>query len=188
MSIFASETYWKTINICLWKTICSYLEDNFLDPTGKFPLHKSGKNLIAFCPANKVCFICWRDFALEGYKLKTYTSMLVGNYGHNWRVLSNSAFFRSVKVYSNKSGIEDQHTAARFRWLLGSKHKVLTFIEYRAVSGVFRTIDPPPSAPICSKCVLPPHQRRGDTHSQGGEGVGGQYFGRRQTLDWLLTV
>jgi hypothetical protein len=28
----------------------------------------------------------------------------------------------------------------------------------------------------------------GGTHSPGGEGVGGQYFGRRQTLDWPLTV
>jgi hypothetical protein len=66
-------------------------------------------------------------------------------------------------------------------------HKVLTYIEYRAVSGVFQNIDPlPPSPP--SKCVLPPHQRRGGgTHSPGGEGVG-ECFGRRQTLDWPLTV
>ncbi len=28
----------------------------------------------------------------------------------------------------------------------------------------------------------------GRTHSPGGEGVGGQYFRRRQTLDWPLTV
>jgi hypothetical protein len=63
--------------------------------------------------------------------------------------------------------------------------KILTYIEYRAVSGVFRSIDPFPP----SECVLlPPHQRLGDTHSPGGEGVGGQYFGRRQTLDWPLTV
>jgi hypothetical protein len=40
-----------------------------------------------------------------------------------------------------------------------------------------------------SECVLPPHERRGrgGTHSPGGEGVGGQYFGRYQTLDWPLT-
>jgi hypothetical protein len=42
---------------------------------------------------------------------------------------------------------------------------------------------PPPSPP--RGCVL---QRRRGTHSPGGEGVGGQYFGRRQTLDWPLTV
>ncbi len=36
--------------------------------------------------------------------------------------------------------------------------------------------------------ALPPHQRRGGTHSPGGEVVGGQYFGRRQTLDWPLIV
>ncbi len=51
-------------------------------------------------------------------------------------------------------------------------HKVLTYVEYRAVSGVFQSIDPPPpSSP--SECVLPPHQRRGGywgTHSPGGGG------------------
>jgi hypothetical protein len=40
-------------------------------------------------------------------------------------------------------------------------HKVLPYVEYRAVSGVFRTIDLPP--PL-------------------------QYFGRRQTFDWPHTV
>ncbi len=35
----------------------------------------------------------------------------------------------------------------------GEYHKVITYIEYRAVPGVFRTIDPPPSPP--SECVLP---------------------------------
>jgi hypothetical protein len=39
-------------------------------------------------------------------------------------------------------------------------HKVLTYIEYRAVSDVFQNIDPPPPSPP-SECVLPPHQRRG---------------------------
>jgi hypothetical protein len=43
----------------------------------------------------------------------------------------------------------------------------------------------PPSPP--SECVLLPHQKPGGeggggTHSPGGEGVEGQYFGRRQTL------
>jgi hypothetical protein len=49
-------------------------------------------------------------------------------------------------------------------------HKVLTYIEYRAVSGVFRTIDPPATQRVH---VLPPHQRRRGTHSPGSEGVGG---------------
>jgi hypothetical protein len=39
-------------------------------------------------------------------------------------------------------------------------HKVLTYVEYRAVSGVFQNIDSPPPSPP-SECVLPPHQRRG---------------------------
>jgi hypothetical protein len=39
-------------------------------------------------------------------------------------------------------------------------HKVLTYVEYRAMSGVFQNIDPPTPSPP-SVCVLPPHQRRG---------------------------
>ncbi len=42
------------------------------------------------------------------------------------------------------------------------RHKILTYLEYRAVSGVFRTIDPPSPSPP-SECVLTPHQRRGYT-------------------------
>jgi hypothetical protein len=42
--------------------------------------------------------------------------------------------------------------------------KVLTYIEYRAVSGVFRTIEHPTPYPP-SECVLPSPQRRGvNTH------------------------
>ncbi len=36
----------------------------------------------------------------------------------------------------------------------------LTYVEYRAMSGVFQNIDPPPPSPP-SECVLPQHQRRG---------------------------
>ncbi len=43
--------------------------------------------------------------------------------------------------------------------------------EYRAVSGVFQNIDPPPPFHPAS-VSSPPHQRRGGTHSLGGEGVG----------------
>ncbi len=70
---------------------------------------------------------------------------------------------------------------------VGVSHKVLTYVEYRAVSGVFQNIDPPPPSPL-SECVLSQYQRRMGTHSPGGEGVGGQYIGKRQTLDWPLTV
>ncbi len=59
-------------------------------------------------------------------------------------------------------------------------HKVLTYIEYSAVSGVFRTIDPPPPSPP-SDCVLTPAPKApkaggGGTHSPGSKGVGGQHF------------
>ncbi len=49
----------------------------------------------------------------------------------------------------------EQHCA------LGVTHKVLTYVEYRAVSEAFQNIDPPP--PLHPK-------RRGRTHSPGGEG------------------
>jgi hypothetical protein len=58
-----------------------------------------------------------------------------------------------------------------FYWPLGVTHKVLTYVEYRAVSGVFQNIDPP--TPLSTQRVLPPHQRPGGTHSPGGEGGGG---------------
>jgi hypothetical protein len=51
------------------------------------------------------------------------------------------------------------------------QHKVLTYIEYRAVSGVFGTIDPPP--PLHPASVSFPRTKvAGGTHSPGGEGLG----------------
>jgi hypothetical protein len=60
-------------------------------------------------------------------------------------------------------------------------HKVLTHVEYRAVSDVFQNIDPPPLSPSSNQRVCPPPapKARG-THSPDGEGMGSQYFGRRQ--------
>jgi hypothetical protein len=56
-------------------------------------------------------------------------------------------------------------------------HKVLTYVEHRAVSGVFQNIDPPPPPSPPSECVLPyPAPKAGGTHSPGGEGVGSQYL------------
>jgi hypothetical protein len=47
------------------------------------------------------------------------------------------------------------------------------------MSGVFQNIDLSPPG----ECVPPSLLVRGGrTHSLGGEGVGGQYFGGRQTL------
>ncbi len=65
---------------------------------------------------------------------------------------------------------------------------VLTYEVYRTVSGVFQnTKILTPHPPFHPMSVFSPS--RGGTHSPGGEGVGGgQYFGRRQTLDWPLTV
>jgi hypothetical protein len=47
--------------------------------------------------------------------------------------------------------------------------KLLTYVEYRAVSGVFQNIDFPP--PLHPASVF-----RSVTHSPGGEGVGGQFL------------
>ncbi len=52
-------------------------------------------------------------------------------------------------------------------------HKVLTYVEYRAVSGVFQNIDPPTLSPL-SECVLHPHHRR---YTMAGRwGGGGSIF------------
>ncbi len=55
----------------------------------------------------------------------------------------------------------------------GKHQKVLTYVEYRAVSGVFQNIDPPPLPSPPSECVLPPAPKAGDTHSPGGDWWGG---------------
>jgi hypothetical protein len=51
---------------------------------------------------------------------------------------------------------------------------VLTYEEYRAVSGVFQKIDP--HLPLPQRVCPPPAPKAGGTHSPGGEGVGCQYF------------
>ncbi len=58
-------------------------------------------------------------------------------------------------------------------------YKVLTYVEYRAVPGVFQNnIDPPPT-PLSTQRVCPPPASKaggGGTHSPGREGVGGATF------------
>jgi hypothetical protein len=57
------------------------------------------------------------------------------------------------------------------------------------MSLVFQNIDPPPPS-LPGECA-PPKKKAGitgGTHSPGGEGVRGQYFGRQETLDCPLTV
>jgi hypothetical protein len=45
-------------------------------------------------------------------------------------------------------------------------HKVITYVEYRAVSGIFHSIDPPPPPTPLRECVLPPHQSRIGVHTR----------------------
>ncbi len=55
--------------------------------------------------------------------------------------------------------------------MLSPSHKLLTYVKYRAVSGVFQYIDPPlPSPPNeCAQCVLPMDEgRERDKTSRGG--------------------
>jgi hypothetical protein len=63
-----------------------------------------------------------------------------------------------------------------------------TMDEYRAVSGAFRTIDPPP--PLHPASVSYPRIKGGGIHTRRAVRGWGrvQYFGRRQTLDWPLTL
>ncbi len=53
-------------------------------------------------------------------------------------------------------------------------HKVLTYIEYRAVSGVFRTIDPPP--PLHPASVSSPRTKGGGYTLARRSGGGGSKF------------
>ncbi len=58
-------------------------------------------------------------------------------------------------------------------WAETTVHKVLTYVEYRAVFGVFQNIDPPPH-PLSTQRVCPsPDQRRGG----GGYTLAGQWGG-----------
>jgi hypothetical protein len=55
---------------------------------------------------------------------------------------------------------------------LSLEHKVLTYVEYRAVSGVFQTIpDPPPPSPP-SECVPSRTKGGGGVHTR--RAVGGE--------------
>jgi hypothetical protein len=61
--------------------------------------------------------------------------------------------------------------------LIGKVTKNLHIIGYRAVSGVFQTLDPPP--PLHPASVSSPRTKGGGVHTC--RAVWGQYFGRRQT-------
>jgi hypothetical protein len=91
---------------------------------------------------------------------------------------------RLCKQHPGKEHPEKQYLWKPFQTAPCKQHQAQsTYIEYRAVSGVFRTIDPP--SPHPSPCT----KGRG---GGGGRGVHtrrvvrGQYFGRRRTLDWFL--
>jgi hypothetical protein len=55
-------------------------------------------------------------------------------------------------------------------------------VEYRAVSCVFRNIDPPPTPLSTRRVCPPPATKLGGTHSQGGEGGGGSIFWKMKDI------
>jgi hypothetical protein len=66
-------------------------------------------------------------------------------------------------------------------------HKVLTYVEYRAVH-VWRLPKYRPPPPSTERLCPPPAPKAGVHTRRAVRGVGGQYFGGRQPLDWPLTV
>ncbi len=64
----------------------------------------------------------------------------------------------------------------RCRIYISVHHKELTYIEYRAVSGVFGTIDPPPPLHPSSVSSPPPKARSPGGDGLGGGGGGGSIF------------
>jgi hypothetical protein len=75
--------------------------------------------------------------------------------------------------------------------MIRAYHNVLTYVVYRAVSGVFQNIDPLPHSPP-SECVLPPQQRGGGGGGYTLAGRRGSWgvniLEKRLTQDWPLTV
>ncbi len=151
-------------------------------------------------------FRCWAFDTYVHYCL--YPSINWWNYLHNeepwWRRTTLRGGWRPASPSGRtlRSGLRSANLTDETRekawdyWVLtrpeicvfSVKHKVLTYVEYRAMSGVFQNIDPTP--PLRPAIVSSPRTiGGGNTLARGwGGGVGGQYFGRRQTLDWPLTV
>ncbi len=68
-----------------------------------------------------------------------------------------------------------------------ARREIIT-VRCNPMSLVFQNIDPPPPSPPGECVPPPPPTKAGVTHSPGEEGVGGQYFGRRERQYCPLTV
>ncbi len=100
----------------------------------------------------------------------------------HWGTVPENALFRTelegINGTSPQLIIKTRDRYASESYFLNKyHHKVLTYVEDRAVSSVFQNIAPPHPP---SECVRPPHQRQGYTLA-GWRVGGGQYFRRRQT-------
>ncbi len=129
------------------------------------------------------CSYLWL-FLMLLFLLKSY---FISSFSCIFSFLSHFSFFLLLSLPTPELFISLTYSVSSvlhiFPDLLIPPHKVLTYIEYKAVYGVFLTIDP--TAPLHPASVSS-HRTKGD--SPGGEGAGGQYFGRRHTLDWPLPV
>ncbi len=85
---------------------------------------------------------------------------------HVMLVSSYNPHIQQARVYMGRPEIPLSQHPSDF----DKNHKVLTYVEYRAVSGVFQNIDPPTLSPL-SECVLHPHQRRYTMAGRWGWGV-----------------
>ncbi len=78
-----------------------------------------------------------------------------------------------------KGGGGSQVQKIRRIWTINPTHKVITYIEYKALSGVFRTFDPPP--PLHPVSVSSPRTKGGAYTLAGRWGGGGSIV--RKTPD-----
>jgi hypothetical protein len=131
-------------------------------------------------------------FQLQGVQLQDvqitkrpdYQTSSLPNVQFTKRPVYQTSRLPNVQITKHKSSLyisinlQQRYTqiAKRKKHRYALYHKVLTYVEYRAVSGVFQNIDPPPPSPP-SECVLPPAPKAGGTPSLGPvREVGGSIF------------
>ncbi len=90
-------------------------------------------------------------------------------------MLKRQLFYICLLMYSNSIpllSVPKTSSTWKANITVGADHKVLTYIEYRAESGVFRTIDLPP--PLHPASASSPLTKGGEVHTRrAGRGWGG---------------
>ena len=90
-------------------------------------------------------------------------------------ILFNTPFFQQI-ASMHRQPVPARHRKERHRkirggFVISTKYLHIQSIDQCLASSELLT-PPPPTLSPPSECVLPPHHRRGVTHSPGGEGVG----------------